>query len=176
MTENQNVRLFEVVKAQDAILHNLSGELGVKTSLYLVFTAFMFSASIQVINFAKDLASPWARWAIVSCSTGAAIALLSGIGLLIAALVREYKIFPSRKMAIWIRSLEAYRAKYPDQPTEDPDDAILKTLIDTAEANKLENEIKAVWITWGARGLFLSVPFVAAGGACAIYAFFNRPF
>ena len=107
MPDNAEVRLFDVVKGQDAILHSTSGELGVKTSLYLVFSAFIFSASIQLINFAKDLPRPLSQYAVASCSVGAAISLIAALALLIAALVRTYKIFPSRAMAGWIKDYVA---------------------------------------------------------------------
>ena len=43
---------MEIAHNQDSLMHSSSGDLGVKTSLYLVFTAFLFSAGIQTINTA----------------------------------------------------------------------------------------------------------------------------
>ncbi|MBZ5696741.1 MAG: hypothetical protein LAN36_15450 [Acidobacteriia bacterium] len=177
MTEDAEVRLFEVVKNQDVIMHNLSAEMSVKTSLYLVFSAFSFSASIQVINFAKDIAMPCAKTAIVSCGISAAMSLLGGVFLLIAAMIRRYNTFPSHKMAEWIVSLRQFRETYPKQATSrDPATEVLNALVKTAEHNKTENEAKADWIERGAYCLFASVPFLAVGGALALLAFFSRPF
>lgn len=174
MTDNANIRLFEVVKGQDVITHNISGELGVKTSLYLVFSAFIFSASIQLVNFAKDLAPPLNRCAVAVCSIGAAVSLLSAFALLIAALVRTYKIFPSNEMAAWIKSMQEYKEKYPRETIQDTSEGILNSLIETADANQIENEKKATWIEVGAWLLFFSLPFLVIGGALALCAFFSH--
>ncbi len=173
VTDNADVRLFEVVKGQDAIMHNISGELGVKTSLYLVFSAFIFSASIQLINFAKDSTSPMSRYAVASCSIGAAISLLSALALLIAALVRTYKIFPSNALAAWIKETQEYSEKYPQEKVEDTSEGILKSLIETLDANQVQNEKKATWIQVGTWLLFISLPFLVTGGALALYSFFK---
>ena len=85
--------LFDIAKGQDTILHNASAELGVKTSLYLVFTAFTFNASVQVVMFAKELPPPGARYSVISSSISGGISLLAGIMLLIAALIRQYWVF-----------------------------------------------------------------------------------
>lgn len=174
MADTAEVRLFEVVKAQDAITHNISGELGVKTSLYLVFAAFIFSASIQLINFAKDLPVPLSRFAVLSSSVGAAISPLSALALLIAALVRTYKIFPSGEMVKWVKSMQKYQQDYPQETVEDPSEGIVSELIETADANQIENEKKATWIEVGAWLLFASLPFIVLGGILAVWAFFSR--
>lgn len=175
MSEEIEERLFEVAKAQDQIMHNLSAEMSVKTSLYLVFTAFIFSASIQIINFVKDAATPCGRIAIVLCSASAGFSLLAGIMLLIAALVREYKVFPTRAMVEWVKNIGSYREKYPAAPVENLSEAVLLELIDTAEVNQTESEKKASWITAGALLLFVAVATLALGGGFALYAFFSLP-
>lgn len=172
-------RLFEVAKGQDQIMHRLSAEMSVKTSLYLVFTAFIFSAAIQIVNFSKDIAVPCARTAIKLSSASAAFSLTAGILLLIAALVRTYGAFPTRRVADWIKNLKEYKQEYPEYPREqaaDPSEVILFRLIDTAEKNKAESEKKAWWITAGAYCLFAATAFLALGGGFALYAFFSRPF
>jgi len=165
-----------MAKQQDSVMHNLSGELGVKTSLYLVFAAFILSASIQILNFAKDLKAPSAQCAILFCSLGAAIALLAGIALLAAALVRTYKVFPAQEMADWLEKMKDYTSKYPNEAISDPANGVLKTVIQTIDANQIENEKKAKWIQIGAWCLFASLPFFAIGGALAVYSYFSRPF
>src|SRR5262249_26048198 len=145
MFDDVDVRLFEIVKQQDSVMHNVSGELGVKTSLYLVFAAFVLSASIQLLNFVKDMNLYSARCAVVFCSLGAAIALLAGIALLGAALVRSYSIFPSQATAEWIEKLRDYKNKYPNETVEDPAKGLLRTMIRTVDANQVENEKKARW-------------------------------
>src|SRR5216684_2190613 len=140
MAENAEVRLFEMTKQQDFVMHNLSAELGVKTSLYLVFAAFVLSASIQLLNFAKDLHVYLARSAVFFCSLGAAITLLSGAALLIAAFVRNYKIFPAKEIADWLKSIEDYRREYPQESVDDPANGLLQTLIKTVDANQVVNE------------------------------------
>ena len=174
MSDNAEARLFDVVKGQDVITHNISGELGVKTSLYLVYSAFIFSASIQLINFAKDLPAPVSHFAVANCSIGAAISLLSGLALLVAALVRTYKIFPSAAMAAWIQQMQEYRLAYPEESVEDTSEGIVKVLIETVDANQAENEKKASWIETGAWLLFFSLPFLVTGGGFALWAFFIR--
>ena len=169
------VRLFEVVKSQDAIMHSTSAELGVKTSLYLVFSAFVFSTSIQLINFAKDLPRPLSQYAVAICAIGSAISLVAALALLIAALVRTYKIFPSRAMAGWINETKAYKERYPEEKTEDTAEGILGVLIETVDANQVESEKKAKWIQVGSACLFIALPFLVFGGALALRAFFSRP-
>jgi hypothetical protein len=177
MADEAEVRLFEVAKNQDMIMHNLSAEMSVKTSLYLVFSAFSFSASIQIINFAKDILGPSAKIAIAVCGISAAASLFGGVFLLTAALVRRYSVFPSKKMADWITDLKQFRESNPQQATStDPATEVLNVLVKTAEKNKTENEAKADWIERGAFCLFASVPFLAIGGALALYAFFSHPF
>jgi hypothetical protein len=175
MPEEIEQRLFEVAKGQDQIMHSLSAEMSVKTSLYLVFTAFIFSASIQIVNFSKDVAVPCSRTAIKLCSASAAFSLLAGIMLLVAALVREYKVFPTREMLTWVKSMGSYSKEYPSVAVESPSEGVLLELIDTAEMNKIESEKKAAWITAGAALLFIAVALIALGGGFAIYAFFSRP-
>jgi hypothetical protein len=175
MSEEIEQRLFEVARGQDQIMHSLSAEMSVKTSLYLVFTAFIFSASIQIINFSKDVAAPCSRIAIKLSGTSAAFSLLAGVMLLIAALMREYKIFPTRKMVAWVKALGKYKSDYPDEETITPSEGVLNGLIDTAEQNKTESEKKAAWITAGALFLFIAVAFLALGGGFGLYAFFSRP-
>jgi hypothetical protein len=176
MPDNADVRLFEMVKQQDSTMHTLSGELGVKTSLYLVFAAFVLSASIQILNFAKDLHIYAARCAVFFCSLGAAIALCAGVALLGAALVRNYKIFPASEVADWLKKMKDYQTSYPQQAIDDPASGLLQTVIKTVEANQIVNEKKARWIEVGAWLLFASLPFFAVGGAFAVYAYFSHPF
>jgi hypothetical protein len=120
--------LFEIAKGQDQTMHNLSAEMSVKTSLYLVFTAFIFSASIQVINFSKDLRSPCSGTAIKLCSVS--FSLLAGTMLLVAAMVREYEIFPTREMVEWVKNIEKYKEEYPNDAAEEPARGVLLELID----------------------------------------------
>ena len=175
MPEDVEQRLFEIAKGQDQIMHSLSAEMSVKTSLYLVFTAFIFSASIQVINFSKDLAAPCGGAAIKLCSISAGFSLLAGTTLLVAAMVREYRIFPTREMVEWVKSTEEYREEYPTAAVEEPSKGVLLELIETAEVNQRESEKKARWITAGAFVLFAALAFLAIGGGFALYAFFSRP-
>ncbi|HUK25620.1 MAG TPA: hypothetical protein VLV49_13645 [Terriglobales bacterium] len=168
--------LFGVAKSQDQVMHNLSAEMSVKTSLYLVFTAFVFSASIQLINLSKDAAAPCSRTAIELCGTSAAFSLCAGIMLLIAALVREYKTFPTRGMVQWVKDVDSYRRENPNARVEEPLEGILLELIDTAEVNQTESEKKARWVTRGALFLFTAIGFLALAGGFALYAFLNRPF
>jgi len=176
MPEDIEQRLFEIAKGQDQIMHSLSAEMSVKTSLYLVFTAFIFSASLQVINFSKDLSAPCRGTAIKLCSISAGFSLLAGTLLLVAAMVREFKIFPTREMVEWVRSSEKYKEEYPDAAVEEPSKGVLLELIETAEVNQAESEKKARWITAGAFILFAALAFLAIGGGFALYAFFSRPF
>jgi hypothetical protein len=165
--------MFELAKSVDYTAHSISAELSVKTSLYLVFAAFVFTASIQLINFAKDVRS---YAAVVICAIGAAVALFSAIALLIAALIRQYNIFPAQDMNSWLEKLDCYRKAYPNIPTEDPNAVMLKMLITTADDNQLVNERKADWIECGAWLLFVAIPFLAIGGGVAIYSALIRPF
>ena len=175
MSDSAEQRLFDIARGQDVIMHNVSSELGVKTSLYLVFTVFTFSASLQLITFAKDLPSSYARCSVVSSSISAGISLLASIMFLIAALVRRYWLFPSNDILQWIQGLRDYASQHPGVATEDTANGVLEVLIEPARQNKLENERKGTQITLGAIFLFFSVPFLAMGGALAIYAFFIRP-
>jgi hypothetical protein len=176
MADDAEVRLFEVAKNQDILMHNLSAEMSVKTSLYLVFAVFSFNASVQIINFVKDNSMPSAKCAVAICGISATMNLLGGIFLLIAALIRGYSAFPSRKMADWITELKQFRETNPGLATSrDPAREVLNVLIKTAENNKAENESKADWIERGAICLFLSVPFLVAGTGFALFAFFSRP-
>jgi hypothetical protein len=176
MPDNAEVRLFELAKQQDFVQHNMSAELGVKTSLYLVFAAFMLSAAIQLLNFAKDQHVPIARTAVFFSSIGAVIALLSGTALLIAAFVRNYKIFPAQQVANWLKDIKDYQTQYPEEKLDDPANSLLQTLISTVDENTIVNEKKAQWIEWGATLLLISLPFMAIGGAFAVYAYFSHPF
>jgi hypothetical protein len=176
MPDNADSRLFEMAKQQDVIMHNASGELGVKTSLYLVFAAFMISASIQMVNFAKDMHTHTARCAVLLCSLGAAIALLSGVALLFAAVVRTYSVFPAKAMRDWLKDMEKFRTENPGERIDDPSSGLVQTLIETVDENQIVNERKGRWIEVGAGLLFISLPFSAVGGAFAVCAYFSRPF
>lgn len=177
MTDDAEARLFEVAKNQDVIMHNLSAEMSVKTTLYLVFSTFSFNASIQVINLVKSLSTWSAKSAIAFCGVSAALSLLGGICLLGAAMIRRYSAFPSHQMADWIVSVRQFREAHPDLATaRDPAREVLRVLVETAENNKAESEAKADWIERGAWFLFASVPLLAAAGALALCAFVNRPF
>jgi hypothetical protein len=176
MSEEIEQRLFEVAKGQDQIMHSVSAEMSVKTSLYLVFTAFIFSAAVQIVNFSKDVAGPCSRTAIKLCSVSAVCSLVAGIMLLVSAMVREYKIFPLRRVFDWVKSVGEYKSNYPGAETANPAEVVILRLIDTVEKNKAESEKKATWITAGALFLFIAVAFLALGGGFALYAFFSRPF
>lgn len=176
VTENAELRVYDMAKQQDAAMHNLSGELGVKTSLYLVFTAFVLSASIQIVTFAKDLPAQSGRHAVIFSALGAAVALFAGIALLVAAFVRTYKIFPAQDMANWLEDIKNYATKYPEAQIDDPARGVLRTVIQTVDANQRENEKKAQWIKIGAFFLFASLPLFAIGGALAIRAYLIHPF
>ncbi len=126
----------------------------------------MFSASIQTINLAKDLPR-YSHCAVAFSSISAA--------LLIAALVREYFVFPSSRMQDWLVRLEEYKTTYPETVTANPTDVMLRMLIETGKRDKLENEKKADQITWGARILFSAIPFLIIGGTLAVCGHFSRP-
>ena len=166
MADEADVRLFELAKNVDTTMHQMSAELSVKTSLYLVFAAFVFSASLQLMNFSKDLHS---YAAIAICGIGAVVSLLSAIALLIAALVRKYKLFPAQDMKSWMAQIDEYKREYPDASVEDRSTAILETLIETADANQIVNETRSDWVECGAWLLFAALPFLAIGGGIAVY-------
>ena len=156
MDDDTNFRLFEMAKQQDSLMHAFSVELSVKTSLYLVFAAFVLSSSIQVLNFARDMHTPSAQSAVLFCAVGAGIALVSGAVLLRAALIRQYKIFPVADTANWLKSISDYKRQYPEEEVSDPSVGLLQTIIQTVDANQIENEKKAQWIEVGA-GILLIV-------------------
>ncbi|HWF37791.1 MAG TPA: hypothetical protein VG322_04685 [Candidatus Acidoferrales bacterium] len=173
MPDDAEIRLFEVVKSQDVVMHSVSAEMGVKTSLYLVFSAFYFAASMQVVNLVKGNPSPEAKTSITICAVGAALSLLGGIFLLSAAMRRDYKAFPTLKMANWIVAIKEFREKNPTLATSrEPATEILNALVKTVDNNKRENELKASWVDRGAFCLFASVPFLAVGAAFALYCLF----
>lgn len=173
MEDKVELRLFELAKNVDAIQHNISAELSVKTSLYLVFSAFVFSASLQLMSFAKDLHS---YVAVFLCGIGAVVSLLSAIALLVGATVRNYKIFPAQDMTTWIKEVEEYRRTHPGEETSDPFAVIRETLVETADLNQEVNERKAGWVETGAWLLFGSMPFLAIGGGLAVWILLSHPF
>lgn len=176
MADNASDMLFEMAKQQDLIMHNLSGELAVKTSLYLVFSAFIITASIQVINLAKDnlaknMCSTGPRFAMLLSALGAAIALVAGFSFLVAAIVRDYSVFPANDVLSWLKRMEEYRKKNPGDEI-DCSGGLMQTLISTIDQNHAINEKKSAWIKIGTRLLFISLPFTAVGGFLAIKAYF----
>jgi hypothetical protein len=163
--------MFDMVKQQDSTMHSISAELGVKTSLYLVFAVFELNASIQLLNFAKDFKASSASYAILLCSFGAVVALIAGAALLTAALVRNYSVFPARDMASWLAQIRDYQKENP-QNEVDPLKGLLETMIQTVDANQAINERKARWIDVGSWCLFASLFFFAIGAGFAIRAYF----
>jgi len=166
-----DTRVFEMVKQQDSMMHGISAELGVKTSLYLVFAVFELNASIQLLNFAKDFKTPSASYAILLCSVGAIVALVAGVALLSAALVRSYSVFPARDMADWLAKIRDYQNKNPHEEV-DPLKGLLQTMIQTVDNNQAINERKARWIDVGSWCLFASLFLFAIGAGFAIRAYF----
>jgi hypothetical protein len=159
--------LFEIAKSQDALMQNLSSELSVKTSLYLVFSVFLFNAAFQISNFARDIPGELSGHAIHSAGIGALLALLGAILLLVAALVRNYSMFPLPETAKWLEDTEEFLKHYPESSLQDPEVAIREILEETILANKVENERKASWITRGAWFLIFSVPIITCAGILA---------
>lgn len=166
--------MFDIAKQQDLVMHNLSSELSVKTSLYLVFSAFVITASIQMMNFAKDTNPCSTRYAVLFCALGAGFALLAGLSLLIAAAVRNYSIFPLTSMADWLRQMEEFRKNHPDNHAVDSSRGFMGTLIKTIDNNQIVNEKRARWIERGMWFLLISLPFTATGGICAVWIYFSR--
>src|SRR5262249_53084001 len=151
-------------------------ELGVKTSLYLVFSAFLFNAAFQVSSFVKPIESRWAFRAIVFAVVGAALALSGGIFLLVAAMVRRYSVIPLEELTSFLTESSEYRSKYPNAEVLDEQDGILTTVNRTVQANFDANEKKAGWIEIGAMILFAAIPFVVIAGVLALTAYVsNRP-
>ena len=164
-------KLFDIAKGQDALMQSISTELGVKTSLYLVFSVFMFNAAFQIVNFARDFQSAWGQCAIQSAGIGAGLALSAAIALLIAALVRNYRMFPVAETAKWLKDTQAFFQQHPEMTPPDPELAIREILEDTVLANKRVNERKAFWITVGAWLLIATVPCIALGGLFSFLAY-----
>ncbi len=168
--------LFDIAKSQDALMQNMSAELGVKTSLYVVFSIFLFNAAFQINSFVKDIHGAWSRRAIESSMIGAAIALAGALALLVAALVRNYNMFPLPESAKWLKDMDDYRKEFPNEKIPDEDEALREIMEETIAANKTENERKADWVTVGSWLLFLAVPFVALAGLFSFFAYrMNRP-
>ncbi len=165
--------LFDIAKGQDMLMHTISAELGVKTSLYLVFSVFLFNATLQISEFAKDQPTIWSYRSIVFSTIGATLSLLSATTLLIAPLVRKYQLFPVGKMARWIEQLSEFKQQYPEEELPEAEDGIRETFEETIAANKSANERKAFWITLGAFLLFIAVPFVALAGIFAFFAYLS---
>jgi len=173
-SEEANKMIFEISKNQDGLMHSTSGELGVKTSLYLVFSFFIFNAAFQIVAFSKGMAYP-SEYAILFGVIGAGIALLGAILLLVAAFVRSYMLFPSRGMKDWIESMGKFKQENPDIPTENEYEGVLDSLEETVSHNKSINEQKSLWITRAAYVLFVSVLFVAVSGGLSYIAYLNHP-
>lgn len=49
MDQTPEQMLFDIAKGQDVLMHNTSSELGVKTSLYLVFSVFS-KTDVALVN------------------------------------------------------------------------------------------------------------------------------
>jgi hypothetical protein len=173
MPDNARDMLFEMNKQQDLVMHNLSSELAVKTSLYLVFTAFTMSAAIQIMGFCKDIKSCSARYAVLFSALGAALALLAGASFLVAALVRDYSMFPGKAMADFIQTSEMWNNGHPDDLVNVPN-GFMDTLIRTVDDNQIVNQKKTVWLKVGAWMLMTSLPFTALGGIFAVVAYLTR--
>lgn len=173
MADTPRDMLFEMNKQQDLVMHNLSSELAVKTSLYLVFTAFTMSAAIQIMSFCKDLSSCSARCGVLFCALGAAIALLAGLSFLIAALVRDYSMFPAKDMATFIHTSEDWNNLHPDDPVN-ISKGVMDTLVRTVDDNQVVNQKKSIWLKVGSWMLMASLPFTAIGGFFAVVAYFTR--
>jgi len=163
--------IFDIAKGQDVLMHNTSSELGVKTSLYLVFSVFLINAAFQISSFAKGLESVWGHRAIITSFFGAGTALIGGVALLIAALVRTYHVVPIGDLRKYAQDITDYKRQYPDEPGADVEEGILTTIEATVERNLHVNEQKGLWITVGATALLVSVPFVAGAGILAAIAF-----
>ena len=164
MESETNKMLFDIAKSQDALMQSMSTELGIKTSLYLVFSVFMFNAAFQTVNFVKDFRGVWSQYAIQFVGVGAGLALAAAIALLIAALVRTYKMFPVSETAVWLKEAAAFFQQHPEVTPQDSELAIREILEETILANKQVNERKAFWITVGAWLLITAVPCIAVGG------------
>jgi hypothetical protein len=156
--------LFDIAKTQDAQMQNVSSELGVKTSLYLVFSVFLFNTSFQINNFASGFPEPWSERVITLSMVGAVITLVGALALLAAALIRDYRMFPVPNTAKWIADTDEYARKYPDAELQDQEVAIREILDETVSANKSVNQTKGWWINLAACILFVAVPIVVLAG------------
>jgi hypothetical protein len=64
---------------QDALIHNVSSQLGTKNGLFMVFAAFVFSAEAALAGMSTTVGFTMPHWAI-----GCALLLsLAGIGVLL---------------------------------------------------------------------------------------------
>lgn len=132
MTETEIERvILELAKTQDSLMHSTSAELGVKTSLYLVFSVFLVNAAFQIGSFARGIESPWSSRAVVTGFFGAATALLAGIALLVAALVRTYHVVPIGRLRQYVKDIADYKHEYPDASEANVVEGIIETIEDT---------------------------------------------
>jgi len=163
--------LFEIAKSQDSLMHTASSELGVRTSLYLVFAVFLFNAAFQVSTFARGVDSVWATRAVITSTFGAGAALAGGVALMIAALTRTYSVVPIQGLQKYVLELAEYKQQNPTENLPDTEDEIIASLEETTAANLEVNEKKGFWNTLGATALFIAVPFVVGGGILAFVAY-----
>ena len=162
---------MEIAYNQDCLMHSSSGELGVKTSLYLVFTAFLFSAGIQTINTAVGhLGSD--KLLVVSLSgLSLGLSLLAAVCFLLAARIVNYQTLPSIQQFIdftFEQSEEAQQAEL--------EEAVLFDLAEIIENNKNRNDSKGHWMEWGTPILLGATALLLSAAVRMIYVLIIHPF
>jgi len=151
-------------------MNSISAELGTKTSLHLVFTAFLFGSGVQTVNIAVGSLFVCRRFVVLTSGFSLGLSMLAAICFLLAARIKKYETLPSLQALIDFTYEQAE-----EERSGQLDEAVIFDLAEIVENNKASNERVGEWIKIGGRLLIGSTGLLALSSAVMIFVLLNRP-
>ncbi len=163
-------RFLDLAIRQDSLMNSISAELGTKTSLHLVFTAFLFGSGVQTVNIAVGSLFVCRRFVVLTSGFSLGLSMLAAICFLLAARIKKYETLPSLQALIDFTYEQAE-----EERSGQLDEAVIFDLAEIVENNKASNERVGEWIKIGGRLLIGSTGLLALSSAVMIFVLLNRP-
>lgn len=163
MTKTLSEFLFNEGLRQDALIHSVSGQLGTKTGLYMVFAAFIFG-TLSTIAATADKA-PWKIWT-VGIWIAAMFALAGIAALLRCSFMEKYRTPPIlprlRTQAEEFFSLRAVKDLPEERKQEEFLQKFTNSLSRSIEDNFNANARIANQLDWASRLIAISMAVLLA--------------
>jgi hypothetical protein len=163
-------RFLELANRQDSLMNSISAELGTKTLLHLVFTAFLFGSGVQTVNIAVNALFVCRSFVVLASGISLGLSMLAAVCFLFAARIKKYETLPSLQALIDF----TYEQAEEDRPRQ-LDEAVIFDLAEIVESNKASNERVGEWIKIGGRLLVGSTGFLGISSAVMIFVLLTRP-